>query len=122
MPHLHIEYSDNIENLDVKPMLLAINQALFEGQYVNDPNDVKSRAIQQRCYVIGIDQDAAQAYMHAKVSLLSGRSPELKQEISQCVLAVMQKHIPVQTGLTLQLCVEIQDMQREFYNKIIVSS
>ena len=47
MPHLHIEYSDNIQNLNVKPMLLKIHQALYTANYIQDPNDLKSRAISQ---------------------------------------------------------------------------
>ena len=72
MPHIHLEYSDNIDTLEVKPMLLALNQALLDGQFVQSGNDIKSRAIRQSDFVIGVDGDA-QAYLHAKVSLLSGR-------------------------------------------------
>ena len=45
MPHIHLEYSDNIDTLEVKPMLLALNQALLDGQFVQSGNDIKSRAI-----------------------------------------------------------------------------
>ncbi|ATO19673.1 5-carboxymethyl-2-hydroxymuconate isomerase [Acinetobacter sp. LoGeW2-3] len=120
MPHLHIEYSDNIQNLDVKPMLLGIHQALCAANYIQNPNDLKSRAICQQDYVIGVDLNTTQAYVHAKVSLLSGRSSELKQAISQCVLQVLQQHVPVQPGLTVQLCVEILDMPKDCYSKAII--
>ena len=120
MPHLHIEYSDNIQNLDVKPMLLGIHQALCDEKYITEPNDLKSRAICQQDYVIGLDLNTTQAYVHARVSLLSGRSPELKQAISQCVLQVLQQHVPAQQGLTVQLCVEIVEMPKDCYSKAII--
>ena len=120
MPHLHIEYSDNIQNLEVKLMLLGIHQALYTANYIQDPNDLKSRAICQQNYVIGLDLHTTQAYVHAKVSLLSGRSPELKQAISQCVLAVLRQHVPAQQGLTIQLCVEIIEMPKDCYSKAFI--
>ncbi|MFV5492441.1 5-carboxymethyl-2-hydroxymuconate Delta-isomerase [Acinetobacter sp. ASP199] len=120
MPHLHIEYSDNLQNLDIKPMLLGIHQALCTANYIQNPNDLKSRAIRQHDYVIGLDLNTTQAYVHAKVSLLSGRSPELKQAISQCVLEVLQQHVSAQQGLTVQLCVEIVEMPKDCYSKAIV--
>ena len=64
MPHIHLEYSDNIDTLEVKPILLALNQALLDGQFVQSGNDIKSRAIRQSDFVIGVEGDA-QAYLHA---------------------------------------------------------
>ena len=120
MPHLHLEYSDNIQQLETQPLMLAIHQALFNAGYINEPNDLKSRAICQQNYVIGLDLHTTQAYVHAKVSLLSGRSPELKQAISQCVLAVLRQHVPAQQGLTIQLCVEIIEMPKDCYSKAFI--
>lgn len=120
MPHLHIEYSDNIQNLETKPMLLGIHQALCDAKYITEPRDLKSRAICQQNYVIGLDLNTNQAYVHAKVSLLSGRSPELKQAISQCVLKVMQQYVQPQQGLEIQLCVEIVEMPKSCYSKAVV--
>jgi len=119
MPHIHLEYSDNIENLKVKPILLAINKALVEGAYVGAANELKSRAICQHDYVIGLD-DSSQAYVHAKVSLLSGRSAELQQEISQVVLAALEQQIPQQNQLQVQMCVEILEMPKATYAKKII--
>lgn len=119
MPHIHLEYSDNIENLETKPILLALNKALVEGAYVDSANDVKSRAICQHDYVIGFG-DASQAYVHAKVSLLTGRSVELQQEISQLLLTTLEQHLPKQSQVSLQICVEILEMQKATYSKKII--
>ncbi|TCH62959.1 5-carboxymethyl-2-hydroxymuconate Delta-isomerase [Acinetobacter sp. ANC 4862] len=119
MPHIHLEYSDNIENLETKPILLALNKALVEGVYVGSANDVKSRAICQHDYVIGFG-DASQAYVHAKVSLLTGRSVELQQEISQLLLTTLEQHLPKQSQMSLQICVEILEMQKATYSKKII--
>ena len=119
MPHIHLEYSDNIESLETKPLLLALNQALLDGAYVGSANEVNSRAICQHDYVIGAG-DASQAYVHAKVSLLTGRSVELQQEISQLLLTTLEQYLPKQSQLSLQICVEILEMQKATYSKKII--
>ncbi len=119
MPNIHLEYSDNIESLETKPLLLALNQALLDGAYVGSANEVKSRAICQHDYVIGAG-DASQAYVHAKVSLLTGRSVELQQEISQLLLTTLEQYLPKQSQLSLQICVEILEMQKATYSKKII--
>lgn len=119
MPHIHLEYSDNIKLPDVKPILLALNQAMVDGAYVGSANELKSRAICQQDYVIGLD-DPSQAYVHAKVSLLTGRSLELQHEIAQVLLSTLQQHLAEQNQLSVQICVEILEMQKATYAKKIV--
>lgn len=119
MPHIHLEYSDNVENFQAKPILLALNHALVEGAYVGAANELKSRAICQHDYVIGL-ADATQAYVHAKVSLLTGRSVELQQQIAQVILHTLEQHIPAQSQVNVQICVEILEMQKATYAKKIV--
>lgn len=119
MPHIHLEYSDNLENFAPKPVLLALNQALVEGAYVGAANELKSRAICQHDYVIGL-ADASQAYVHAKVSLLTGRSMELQQQIAQVILHTLERHMPAQSQVSVQICVEILEMQKATYSKKII--
>lgn len=120
MPHLHLEYSDNLQHIEIKPLLVAIHQALFNAGHVTDPNDLKSRAIMQQDYVIGLNVVTDQAYVHAKVSLLSGRSVEVRQAISELVLDVMQQYIAPQPELKIQLCVEIIEMPKQTYRKAVI--
>ncbi|OTG75117.1 5-carboxymethyl-2-hydroxymuconate isomerase [Acinetobacter sp. ANC 4169] len=119
MPHIHLEYSDNVKNLEAKPILLAINKALVEGAYVGAANELKSRAICQHDFVIGLE-DTSQAYVHAKVSLLTGRSVELQQQIAQVILQTLEQHVPAQSQVRVQLCVEILEMQKTTYSKKII--
>lgn len=120
MPHLHLEYSDNLQHIEIKPLLVAIHQALVGAGYVSDPNDLKSRAIMQQDYVIGLDVVTDQAYVHTKISLLSGRSVEVRQAISELVLDLMQQYIAPQLGLNIQLCVEIIEMPKQTYSKAVI--
>ncbi len=109
-----------MQHIEIKFLLVAIHQALFNTGHVTDPNDLKSRAIMQRDYVIGTDAVTDQAYVHAKVSLLSGRSVEVRQAISELVLDVMQQYIAPQPELKIQLRVEIIEMPKQTYRKAVI--
>jgi len=98
MPHIHLEYSDNIDTLEVKPMLLALNQALLDG-----------------------DGDA-EAYLHAKVSLLSGRDEATQSAISKLLLKTLQQNFKAPTDLAVQICVEIIEMPRNSYSKLVLKA
>lgn len=120
MPHIHLEYSDNLQPFDAKPVLLALNRAFFQSGHAGGAQDIKSRAVCHQDYVIGLEQDSGQAYVHAKVSLLSGRSLAARQEISALLLAALREHVPARAGLSIQLCVEMLEMNKETYSKQIV--
>lgn len=115
MPHIHVEYSENIENIQVKPLLLALNQCLVDGEYAT-AIDIKSRATCQNDFVIGLNEDN-QGYVHIKISLLTGRSLPIRQEISAKALSILVKHLPKQSQIEIQACVEIIEMPRETYSK-----
>ena len=120
MPHIHLEYSDNLQPFDAKPVLLALNRAFFQSGHAGAAQDIKSRAVCHPDYVIGLEQDSGQAYVHAKVSLLAGRSLAVQQEISALLLAALREHVPARAGLSIQLCVEMLEMNKETYSKQIV--
>lgn len=119
MPHIHVEYSDNLE-IQARPLLKALNSALFATGYINSIHDIKSRAVIQHEFVVGLDDQSTQAYVHTKVSLLTGRSIAVQKQISTVLLQVLQQH--VKSTVDLQLCVEIQEMNKETYSKVFVST
>lgn len=121
MPHIHLEYSDNLKDFQAQPVLLGLNQALFATGHVKAAADIKSRAICQRDYLIGLGE-SNQAYVHAKVSLLSGRDLQTKTEISNQLLSTLQQLLPKQADLTVQLCVEILEMEKVCYGKTVVAA
>lgn len=115
MPHIHVEYSDNIENFEVKPLLVKLNQCLVDGEYAT-AIDIKSRAICQNNFVVGLNEKN-QGYVHVKISLLMGRSLEIRQQISAKALDVLVNYMPKQSQIEIQACVEIIEMPKETYSK-----
>ncbi|AVO57763.1 MULTISPECIES: 5-carboxymethyl-2-hydroxymuconate Delta-isomerase [Pseudomonas] len=118
MPHLHMEYTANLPQLDADKALLRFNHALVaSGQFAE--YDIKSRARKVETFRVGTGL-GERGFVHVKLSLLSGRSPEIKKQLSQSLLAVLQELCEWPAGVELQLAVEILDIDRESYGKLSI--
>ena len=114
MPHLIVEYSSNLP-LQARELLLKINASLAETGHFKEI-DIKGRAIRFDDVVIGT-APAGRAFLHAKLAILKGRSAEVKRELSERVLAVIQAAQSWPQGLDVQLCVEVLEIDKETYAK-----
>jgi 5-carboxymethyl-2-hydroxymuconate isomerase len=120
MPHLVIEYTENLALPDPAACLSTVNAALVaSGQF--EEVDIKSRAYAVAAFRIGAAQ-AGRAFVAARLSILSGRSVETKQDLSQRVLQALQQHVPSGTGLSTQVSVEVVEMERSTYAKCVVEA
>jgi 5-carboxymethyl-2-hydroxymuconate isomerase len=115
MPHLNVEYSDNLMPHDV---FLQLNRALVASGQFEEP-DIKSRLLKMDDFLIGTTAQN-RAFVHVKLAILAGRSTEIKRELSKNLLAVLQNTCIWPTDLSVQLCVEIQDIERESYAKTTI--
>jgi 5-carboxymethyl-2-hydroxymuconate isomerase len=117
MPHLNIEYSNNLSALDASALLLAMNQALLaSGQF--EERDIKSRALKMDAFLIGVSLSSC-AFVHAKLSILDGRSLDIRQDLAACLLQVLQQQC-WPCGLEVQLCVEVLEIERASYAKACI--
>ena len=115
MPHLTVEYSDNLPQFEANKALMALNQTLVaSGQF--EEIDIKSRAVRFDQFLVGTST-THRAFVHAKLALLSGRTVETKQALSKNLLDALQAICVGPVGLNVQLCVEVQDIERESYAK-----
>lgn len=87
MPHLTLEYSDNIE-FEVKPLLKALNDELAATGAVN-LKGIKSRAVRRTEYRIA-DGYEGYAFVHLNILLREGRPIETRQEIARRLMAVLE--------------------------------
>ncbi len=115
MPHLTLEYSDNVPSFDAHSVLLELNQALVaSGQF--EEIDIKSRAVRHDTYVVGTAPDN-RGFVHVTLAILSGRSPQTKRALSEGVLHALKQVWAPAANVHIQLCVEVRDMEREPYAK-----
>lgn len=117
MPHLNLEYSDNLRDLNVDVLLLRLNHALVGSGQFAEELDIKSRAQAFGQYRVGT-APGERAFAHVCLAILSGRTQQVKQQLSNSLLEVLREAIAAQPGLDIQLCVEVLDIDREPYAKL----
>ena len=116
MPHLIVEYSQNLAGFPEAQALTELNQAVTSSPEVLDEADLKSRFVLVDSFEIGT-APANRAFVHAQLRLLAGRSPEAKADLTERIAAVLRQRTPRPEGVLVQLSVEIVDMDRGSYIK-----
>ena len=119
MPHLTLEYTSNLGAINPDRILLALNHALVASEHFEE-TDIKSRAVQLDTWRIGVST-SEHAFVHVKLAILSGRSAQVKSEISSALLRVLSASCKDLTSHPLQLCVEVQEIERASYAKKILT-
>jgi len=117
MPHLNLEYSDNLADLNVDLLLMRLNHTLVGSGQFADELDIKSRAQAFAHYRVGT-APVERAFAHVRLAILSGRSPEVKKQLSASLLEVLREAIAARAGVDIQLCVEVLDIDRGSYAKL----
>jgi 5-carboxymethyl-2-hydroxymuconate isomerase len=116
MPHLTLEYTRNLADFAIDDTLLEINRSLFESGEIQAEADLKARAYALDTVRIGT-APGPRAFVHAQLRLLSGRTPEAKQALTERIAVVLRQRVPRPDGMLVQLSVEIVDMDRPSYVK-----
>ncbi|MGV8893962.1 MAG: 5-carboxymethyl-2-hydroxymuconate Delta-isomerase [Burkholderiaceae bacterium] len=120
MPHLTLEYTSNLADFNATQALLQLNETLIaSGQF--EEIDIKSRAIQIETFRVGTSS-VERAFAHAKLAILSGRSSDVKRELSESLLLVLKHMCVWPENINVQLCVEIQEIERASYSKLSFGS
>ncbi|WP_083215209.1 aminotransferase class I/II-fold pyridoxal phosphate-dependent enzyme [Comamonas aquatica] len=116
MPHMYVEYTNNLQGLNEAALMEALNATVCGHPTVSDEADVKTRIAQVSHYRIGLNS-AGRAFAHVELRLMAGRTAEVKKELSDRIAAVLKSVIPAQAGLEVQLSVDIVDMDKPSYFK-----
>ncbi|WP_373698770.1 5-carboxymethyl-2-hydroxymuconate Delta-isomerase [Neisseria dentiae] len=112
MPHLIVEYSNNL-NLPAQPLLHTLHGVLLaSGQFEED--HIKVRARRYDDYLTG--GSAADGFVHITLFLLDGRSEAVKHALSQALGDAVQQALGSAAGT--QITVDTRDMVRATYAKI----
>jgi 5-carboxymethyl-2-hydroxymuconate isomerase len=117
MPHLKLEYSDNIsKKIDFDILFTRLHQSLAEIGGINIDN-CKSRAFPLETFLIA-NGHSDQGFIHLEVKFLEGRSPELKKMIGKKLLHEIKKMFTDSpSNQKIQITVEILDIINENYFK-----
>jgi len=88
MPHLTLEYSDNIE-VDVQPLLARFYDELVATGAIN-LKGIKGRAVKHTQYRIA-DGDPDYAFVHVGLLIREGRPIEVQKDATQRVMNILQE-------------------------------
>jgi len=117
MPHLTVEFTNNLAGFDEGSVLAKLNAVLaFSGQF--EGRDIKSRALPLSFYRLG-NEDRQHGFIHVTMSLLSGREPDVKKKLADQLLTAL-KGVRKELGRDedrTQLTVDVRDIDREVYAK-----
>lgn len=113
MPNLVMEYAEPVaERVNISGLLTDLHQTLLEcGLFV--PEAVKSRSYPCQDWLVGEDGDIA-TFIHIEMSMLSGRSAEVKRDLSRLLMVVLEQHAATINSLTIN----IRDMDSDCFLKV----
>lgn len=93
MPHLIVEYSNNIKDSAINNLFSKIQevmQNMTEGNF--DPDQCKCRKIAFDDYLVGKSHGKDSAFIHVTIKILGGRSVAVKKQLAEKSMTAL-KHI-----------------------------
>jgi 5-carboxymethyl-2-hydroxymuconate isomerase len=88
MPHLTLEYTDNLE-VDIQPLLARLHEEVVATGAIN-LKGIKSRAVKHTQYRIA-DGDSDYAFVHVGLLIREGRPIEVQKDATQRVMKVLKE-------------------------------
>jgi 5-carboxymethyl-2-hydroxymuconate isomerase len=93
MPHITVEYTDNLRNDgDLKGLLRKINETLIAQGEAFPIGGIRSRAIELNDYVIADGSGHDDAFVHVTLKIGSGRPDEVKKAACDALFGVLENH------------------------------
>ena len=117
MPHLRLEYSQNVTlPADNYLLLHRLHATLAKIGEIRIEN-FKSRVYVAERYFIGSGEDR-DGFVHLDIRFLEGRSDEVRQRIGkEAVRILVERCQPLNPTLDLQVTAEVRDIVRACYFK-----
>lgn len=115
MPHIILEYSENIDQNLIGDLFFQQIHQLLEAELPTELSSCKSRCIVSHLFYIG-DGHLNNAFAHLTIKILAGRSDEKKTQLGNKILSLMQQFFQqYQIRLNLQLSIEILDLDQHYF-------
>ncbi|MCP3026524.1 5-carboxymethyl-2-hydroxymuconate Delta-isomerase [Halobacillus sp. A5] len=116
MPHIIVEYTDNLsEYTDVQELLKKINEAVIAQKDVFPIGGIRTRAFEVINYCVA-DGKENDAFVHAVIKIGKGRSEEEKSSVCEAIFQVMKKFFDdYKKNHYLALSLELIEFQNSTY-------
>lgn len=118
MPHVIIEYTDNLaEETDIGVLLKNVNTTLLTHKDVIPIGGLRTRAIALHDYCVA-DGTEDDAFVHVTIKLGAGRSEETIKKVCDDLFETIKKHFaPIFEQRYLALSMEIFEFTRATYKQ-----
>jgi 5-carboxymethyl-2-hydroxymuconate isomerase len=122
MPHCVLEYSANIKDSVNFPSFFSRLHEILTASGDIQLDQIKSRWYSREDFVVG-DGSEKNAFVYLQISLLSGRSPELRKRIGAQAFELLADQFPIsQRDLSCSITLEMREMDRETHFKATKST
>ncbi|NDC36547.1 MAG: 5-carboxymethyl-2-hydroxymuconate Delta-isomerase [Proteobacteria bacterium] len=110
MPHLTLEYTANIPlELNTQNFFRGLHEILQDFDTIS-MEKIKSRAVRHQEYWIGAGGSQS-AFVYLEIAMFTGRSEELRKEVSRRSLEYVQEQFgPALGALRCSITVEIREI------------
>lgn len=110
MPHLTVEYTDNIQNPRISELLRALNGVLLARPDIYPVGGIRARAYRLSEYALADSTHPDDAFVHVTLKIGAGRSEEVKKATGDALFAVLTEHFAeAYAAHGLMLSQEIQE-------------
>lgn len=116
MPQITVDYSAELDDTFDRPGFAGALHPLIAETVTTKTAACKTRFRRVEETVVA-DAPDGDALVHVDISLLAGRTPEVKARLTESVRDLLVAHILPAAGLTLHLSVEARDLDPS-YRKI----
>lgn len=113
MPHIIIEYSANLTELNMTNLMHDCHHAL-NGLHNVSTDRVKTRAVKLDNFLVGTHDEKGQM-IHVTLRLMTGRSVEARAELAKILYDKVRTHIPQDKYPNSALTVEIVELDKATY-------
>lgn len=91
MPHIIVEYTDNLKDANIPGLLKQINQVFISRNHIFPTGGIRSRAIELHDYCVADGQED-DAFVHVTLKIGAGRSECDKKETCDELFHVIKEH------------------------------
>lgn len=92
MPHLTVEYTDNIEHPRIGELLRALNGVLLARPDIYPVGGIRARAYCLGEYAVADSTEPNDAFVHVALKIASGRSEDVKRATGDELFQVLSDH------------------------------
>ncbi|MGW7350334.1 5-carboxymethyl-2-hydroxymuconate Delta-isomerase [Streptomyces phytohabitans] len=115
MPHITVDYSDVLsESFDRRGFGRALHPLV--AQAVDGSVSACKTRFRRADECVIADGETGIAMVHVEIALLSGRTPDVKGELSRSVLQLLRGFVGPVPGHTLHASVDVSELDRGCYS------